>query len=185
MCLRQQRRSRCDAHEHWREAMAFPCGMAAVSFPRRTAGGERGRRAKRGRARPACGSSSSRSSSRSWCWCLLDAGVSLRLCVSCVSCVSLCLSLSPVPSVPAGLSGCVLREEGGEGETELGVCARVGWVALVVDDRPVWDWGTTCVCGLTIDNDRATLGPKFSASGPRRSSCANPAGASKPVREAC
>lgn len=40
MCLRQQRRSRlCDAHEHWREAMAFPCGLRLVSFPRRTAGG--------------------------------------------------------------------------------------------------------------------------------------------------
>lgn len=49
----------------------------------------------------------------------------------------------------------------------------MGWVALVVDDRPVWDWATrecACVClcvrGLTIDNDRATLGPRFSASGP-------------------
>ena len=28
--------------------------------------------------------------------------------------------------------------------------------------------GGTSACGLAIDNDRATLGPKFSASGPRR-----------------
>lgn len=148
MCLRQQRQSRCDAHEHWREAMAFPCGMAAVSFPRRTAGGERGRRAKRGRARPACGSSS---------WCLM------RACVSASLLLAVCLN----PSVPAVCPGASwVRER--ERERELGVCARVGWVALVVDDRPVWDWGTKCVCGLTIDNDRATLGPRFSASGPRR-----------------
>lgn len=108
--------------------MAFPCGMAAVSFPRRTVGGERGRRAKRGRARPACGSS----------W-VLDAGVCL-----CVS-ASLLLYVSLNPSVPAVCPGASCVQER-ERERELGVCACVGWVALVVDDRPVWDWGTSaCV----------------------------------------
>lgn len=39
------------------------------------------------------------------------------------------------------------------------------------------------VRGLTIDNDRATLGPRFSASGPRPPSCASPTdwGRSKPL----
>lgn len=39
------------------------------------------------------------------------------------------------------------------------------------------------VRGLTIDNDRATLGPRFSASGPRSPSCASPTdwGRSKPL----
>lgn len=123
----------------------------------------RGRLAERGRARPACGSSSSGCA-------LLDAiwpryapgGGGERERTLCVPC--LCVSASPCPPcLFVRVRPACERERVGVGC----VCARVGWMALVVDDRPVWDWATSA-CGLTIDNDRATLGPKFSASGPRR-----------------
>lgn len=66
------------------------------------------------------------------------AGCLMRVCVS--ASLLLCVSLNPsVPAVCPGAS--FVRER--ERERELGVCACVGWVALVVDDRPVWDWGTS------------------------------------------
>lgn len=141
MCLRLQRRSRCvcDAHEHWREAMAFPSGLVAAVFlpPTHSRRGEWGDWPKEGER-------------------VRRVAVVLRLCVS----ASLRV---PVPCPSPGCVSCVCSRGR---ERELGVrgcvracvrClsepARVGWVALVVDDRPVWDRGTSVQeCSVWFDN---------------------------------
>lgn len=84
---------------------------------------------------------------------------SLRLCL----CVSLCLRLC-VSVCPCGQAG------GGEGGGKESWACAPAWDGWPLSSMTVRSGigARVCVCGLTIDNDRATLGPRFSASGPRR-----------------
>lgn len=128
--MRQQRRSRCDAHEHWREAMAFPCRLRAVSPSpdARQAGG--GRREPKEGERVwawACGRATARLMRPcvpvSLCPFSVCVRLPVRLSVRLPACLCVCFCLCvrclsvPVPSFAWQVWGFV-REGAGVGEKE-------------------------------------------------------------------